>query len=135
MTRANEDLARREESALPDGLTLHSLRRTYASLMFAIGRTAPEVMSQIGHTDPRLTLRVYAGIMSQDQGERDRLQALVDGKRLGTKRHWRPKSAREPQTSDAPPTQEPADFQDILGWAVLGSNQRPPACKAGALTS
>ena len=103
--------------------------------MFAIGRTAPGVMSQIGHTDPRLTLRVYAGIMSQDQGERDRLQALVDAKRLGTKRHWRPKSARAPRTSEARPNPERPDFQHSFEWAVLGSNQRPPACKAGALTS
>ena len=26
-------------------------------------------------------------------------------------------------------------LQVFSGWAVLGSNQRPPACKAGALTS
>ena len=33
-----------------------------------------------GHTDARLTLRVYARAMSQREGEQARLQALVDGR-------------------------------------------------------
>jgi hypothetical protein len=41
-------------------------------------------MAQLGHTDARLTLRVYARAMSQDEGEREQLKALVDG------RDWRP---------------------------------------------
>ena len=36
---------------------------------------------------------------------------------------------RVPQTARSP------DLQAASRWAVLGSNQRPPACKAGALTS
>ena len=39
------------------------LRRAYASLMFALGRPAAVVMEQLGHTDARLTLRVYARAM------------------------------------------------------------------------
>ena len=58
ITRANEQLEETGTSPLPAGLTLHSLRRTYASLLFAIGRTAPEVMSQLGHADARLTLGI-----------------------------------------------------------------------------
>ena len=44
---------------------------------------APEVMAQLGHTDARLTLRVYARAMSQDHGERERLQTLVNGHSFG----------------------------------------------------
>ena len=69
------------------------MRRAYASLLFALGRTAPEVMAQLGHTDARLTLRVYARAMSQDEGERERLQSLVDGRSLGTNGHWSPSDA------------------------------------------
>jgi hypothetical protein len=43
--RADESRAAQNESSLPEGLTLHSLRRTYASILFAIGRTALEVMA------------------------------------------------------------------------------------------
>jgi integrase len=49
--RANESLAAQNTSPMPDGLTLHSLRRTCASILFAIGRTAPEVMEQLGHSE------------------------------------------------------------------------------------
>jgi integrase len=77
--RANELLAARGAPPLPRRLTPHSLRRTYASLMFAIGRPAPDVMEQLGHTDARLTLRVYARAMRQSALERDRLKALVEG--------------------------------------------------------
>ena len=34
-------------------------------------------------TDARLTLRVYARAMSQDHGERERLQTLVNGHSFG----------------------------------------------------
>lgn len=64
-------------SRMPDRLTPHSLRRTFASLLFAIGRTAPEVMAQLGHTDPKLTLRIYARAMSRDAGENERLRTLT----------------------------------------------------------
>jgi integrase len=69
--RANELLAARGAPPLPGRLTPHSLRRTYASLMFAPGRPAPVVMEQLGHTDARLTLRVYARAMRQSPEERD----------------------------------------------------------------
>lgn len=80
--RAGELLEQRQASPLPGGLTPHSLRRTFASLLFALGCSAPEVMEQLGHTDARLTLRVYAKAMRQEDGERQRLRALVEGRPL-----------------------------------------------------
>jgi len=79
VARANELLAARGMAPLPAPLTPHSLRRTYASILFAIGRPAPEVMEQLGHTDPALTLRVYARAMRQSADERERVTALVSG--------------------------------------------------------
>jgi hypothetical protein len=65
---------------LPDGLTPHSLRRTFASLLFAIGETPPYVMAQMGHTTPALTLAIYARQMDRRDGEPERLKALVEGR-------------------------------------------------------
>ena len=35
---------------LPSGLTPHSLRRTFATVLYAIGTTPPVVMAEMGHT-------------------------------------------------------------------------------------
>jgi integrase len=75
--KADERLAREGATPLPERLTPHSLRRTYASLLFALGRTAPEVMEQLGHADPKLTLRVYARAMRREKGENERLRTLA----------------------------------------------------------
>jgi hypothetical protein len=56
--------------------------------MFAIGRSAPEVMEQLGHSGARLTLRVYARAIGSNAGERARLKALVEGDPLRTLGHW-----------------------------------------------
>ena len=62
---------------LPKGLTTHKLRHTFASVLIACGEDPVSVMSQIGHTDPGFTLRVYTHMMSRDPAERARLKALV----------------------------------------------------------
>ena len=36
-------------------------------------------MAQLGHTDPAFTLRVYAHAMRRDEGDKERLKALVEG--------------------------------------------------------
>ena len=77
--KANERLAERDSELLPSGLTLHSLRRTFASLLFAIGETPPFVMDQMGHTTAELTLTIYARQMNRRDGESARLKALVEG--------------------------------------------------------
>jgi integrase len=61
-------------------LTPHSLRRTFASVLVALGRDPAVVMRQMGHTTPHLTLGVYAAAMEWGDGERERLRALVDGR-------------------------------------------------------
>jgi integrase len=79
VTRANANLEARGQQPLPAGLTPHSLRRTFASLLFALGGPPPYVMGQMGHTTPGFTLALYAREMSRRDGERQRLQALVAG--------------------------------------------------------
>jgi integrase len=75
--RANERLTEREAEQLPDGLTPHSLRRTFASVLYALGESPPRVMAQMGHTSPSLALAIYARQMDRRDGEAERLSALV----------------------------------------------------------
>jgi integrase len=59
--RANERLTECDLAPLPDGLTPHSLRRTFISLLLAIGEDVPYVMGQVGHSDPKVTLSIHPG--------------------------------------------------------------------------
>jgi integrase len=64
---------------LPDKLTPHSLRRTFCSLLYALGEAPPVVMVEMGHTDPALALKVYAQVMRRGEAETAALRALVEG--------------------------------------------------------
>ena len=79
---ANEQLAKAKVQPLPDGLTPQSLRRTYASLLYAVAESPVYVKGQIGHTDATLTLNYYAREMDRRDGEPERLKALVEGREL-----------------------------------------------------
>jgi integrase len=76
---ANSRLAELETEPLPDGLTPHSLRRTFASVLYALGEAPTYVMAQMGHTSPNLALAIYARVMDRRDGEPERLRALVNG--------------------------------------------------------
>jgi integrase len=76
---ADVSLAKQGANALPKGLTPHSLRRTYISLLLALGEEVPYVMRQVGHADPKVTLSIYAQVMFRGEGERERLRTLVEG--------------------------------------------------------
>lgn len=80
--RANERLGEVREAPLPEGLTPHSLRRTFASMLYAIGEPPPVVMAEMGHTHPGLALRIYAQAMRRDEAENEQLRALVGSDRL-----------------------------------------------------
>ena len=60
-------------------LTPHSLRRTFASVLYALGEAPPVVMAEMGHTDPALALAIYAHAMRRGPEEVARLRALVNG--------------------------------------------------------
>jgi integrase len=76
--RANSRLAEKGEAPLP-ALTPHGLRRSFASLLYGIGEPPPVVMEEMGHTDPALALSIYAHAMRRDDGENERLKALIEG--------------------------------------------------------
>lgn len=77
VARANERLTAAGDVPLPDGLTPHKLRHTFASILVVLGVDPGSVMDQLGHTDPGFTLRVYRHGMRRDPAARQRLRALV----------------------------------------------------------
>lgn len=48
--------------SIPEGATFHSIRRTYASLMFEAAADPAYGQAQIAHRSARLTLRVYTDL-------------------------------------------------------------------------
>jgi integrase len=75
--RADQLLEDRGLVPLPKGVTTHKLRHTFASTLIACGEDPASVMAQLGHTDPKFTLRVYTHMMRRGPAERSRLRGLV----------------------------------------------------------
>jgi integrase len=81
--RANETLADQDVSPIPTELSPHSLRRTFASLLYLKGENPVYVMHQMGHADPKLALRIYTKVMGEQRrrGPGARLVSVLDGAR------------------------------------------------------
>jgi integrase len=78
IARANEQLA--EEGRPPiQGVTNHSLRRTFCALMYEAGATPAYVMGQMGHTDASLALEIYTKVMERKRDTGERMDALIRG--------------------------------------------------------
>jgi len=85
---ANAKLEKDGIAPIAESLGFHGLRRTYASLRCACGDDVAYASSQLGHEDPRFTLRVYA----QATKRRERLSGphlqaydrALDWARMGT---------------------------------------------------
>ena len=77
--QANVRLAKDELDPLPERLTPHSLRRTFASILVALRENPTYVMGQLGHEKAEFTLAVYSRQMARRDGETERLRALVEG--------------------------------------------------------
>jgi integrase len=77
--RANANLVEAGKSPIQSGVTNHSLRRTFASLLFEAGPSPAYVMGQMGHTSSALALEVYSKMMSRERDTGARLDALVRG--------------------------------------------------------
>jgi integrase len=61
VARANERIAERPDWCEPlPVVSPHGLRRTFASWLIAEGEDIAYVMGQLGHTDPKMTLGLYA---------------------------------------------------------------------------
>ena len=79
--RANEALADGDTPPISPGLSPHSLRRTFALLLYLRGENPVYVMHQMGHTDPKLALRIYTKVMGEQRrrGPGARLVGVLDG--------------------------------------------------------
>jgi integrase len=82
VARANRNLAAQKRVPLPEGLTPHKLRHTFASILYALGEDPGTVMDEMGHTDPALALRLYRHAMRRGEDEKAKLRALVNGEEL-----------------------------------------------------
>lgn len=79
LEQADELLRKQGKDPLPKGVSPHKLRHTFGSALVASGEDPASVMAQLGHTDPKFTLKVYTHMMRRSPGERERLTALVKG--------------------------------------------------------
>ena len=84
--RANEALAGQGRIVDPRRAVPHSLRRMFASLLYLRGENPVYVMHQMGHTDPKLALRIYTKVMGEQRrrGPGARLVGVLDGARWTT---------------------------------------------------
>ncbi len=76
--KANEKLGAAGKQPM-EGITNHSLRRTFASLLYEAGASPAYVMAQMGHTDPGLALEIYTKVMERKRDTGARMDALVKG--------------------------------------------------------
>jgi integrase len=68
---AAAELPREEAEAktIPDGLRFHDLRHTVASLLLSQGQSLRAVSQRLGHSNPALTLKVYAHCLPSDDAQ------------------------------------------------------------------
>ena len=81
--RANETLVDQDVPPIATELSPHSLRRTFASLLYLRGENPVYVMHQMGHADPKLALRIYTKVMGEQRrrGPGVRLISVLHGAR------------------------------------------------------
>ena len=93
--RANERIGEGCEcDPLPERLSPHALRRTFASWLIAEGEDVSYVMDQMGHADSKMTMDVYSkALKSKRRRAHARrtaaapdtaLEAAVNGQAMGT---------------------------------------------------
>ncbi|HLM26728.1 MAG TPA: tyrosine-type recombinase/integrase [Thermoleophilaceae bacterium] len=75
--RADAKLEEDGSAPMPEGVTPHSLRRTFISILLATGADPRYVMGQVGHTDPSMTLRVYAQVIRSGKDYGTKVDILV----------------------------------------------------------
>jgi hypothetical protein len=77
------------------------------------------LLPQVGHSDPKVTLSIYAQVMFRGEGEAERLKALVEGSNWannGTSAVI-PPSESDPETATGDEKSViSGDFQNGHGW-------------------
>jgi integrase len=115
--RANERLAKEGKPPLPEGITFHALRRTYAALRAELGEHPAITAAQMGHRDPRMTLRVYTDVTGMKP--RTRLGGLLgdsDWALSGTD----PQKGQNPTQAEDP--RDEAENLELAGSSANGSD-------------
>jgi integrase len=92
--RANAQRAKEDRPRIV-GVTNHSLRRTFASLLYEAGASPAYVMAQMGHTSSALALEIYTKVMQRKRDTGERLDALLRGA------DWAPMGTAEANVADA----------------------------------
>jgi integrase len=103
--RANELLAAEGKPQIPEGITFHALRRTYAALRAELGEHPAITAAQMGHRDPRMTLRVYTDVTGMKP--RTRLGGLLKEGQwalMGTETEFEGSEAGDQSPSEPPKT-------------------------------
>ena len=114
--RANERLAEEGKPPLPEGITFHALRRTYAALRAELGEHPAITAAQMGHRDLRMTLRVYTDVTGMKP--QTRMAGLLSDA------DWAPLGTGGPDDPDAAPAEShPEDGE---------SRQLPAASTSGS---
>ena len=75
----NLKLAAGGRAPVQQGVTNHTCRRTFASLLYEVGASPAYVMAQLGHTSSALALEVYAKKMERQRDTGARMDALIRG--------------------------------------------------------
>lgn len=75
VARANANRAQRGDPPIRAHVTPHTFRRTYITYAIAAGFDLPYVQAQVGHSDPTITLSVYAQVMRR--ADRDQLRTEI----------------------------------------------------------
>jgi integrase len=78
--RANKKIAKAGGERLPTGLSPDALRRSFASWLVAAGEDPAYLMAQLGHTDPKMTLGLYARALTSKSRRADRALSGADAK-------------------------------------------------------
>lgn len=76
--RANVELAKAGRRPI-EGVTNHSLRRTFCALLYEAGASPGYVMAQMGHVSASLALEIYTKVMERKRDTGERMDALVRG--------------------------------------------------------
>ncbi|MDX6726248.1 MAG: integrase [Baekduia sp.] len=101
----------------PEGLTPHSLRHTYISLRVALGHDPATLAQDAGHADMAVTFRIYTHVMRLQEGDRERLKALVNGGVLAVIG-----SESAPEATNNAPAEKPGNDETPANTGVSGDS-------------
>jgi hypothetical protein len=119
--RANRALEQQGLAPLPEGVTFHSLRHTYASLMAEAGVDPAYTKAQIGHTDARFTMSLYTHVGNRREAANARLDALLSANSAsGRGGGATPEVERSSEDERAPPSVDRVEHEWLFGPDVVG---------------